>query len=1075
MRILKHVLAIVVSSILSLQVCSTAQAANADGKWYYDNTQDDRWWNENNWVNRYIPNGANRTAELIGNEHYQAFIEIHSNDPAITLGGLYFSGSTYFSFCNWGSLTLRSTSGQPFIYTHADAEIGGSRSLEGTNGFVKKGSGFLFLGGNGQHSLSGNILVQEGTLASSEPDTWDDDISITVNAGARYQIAGDSADQFGSISGSGTLDLYVSRDSSSSWIKVGADNSSKEFSGLIKGEGSLGKTGTGTMTISGANTFTGKTWVEQGTLSLTNSNALGKSTVELSSGFDLNGLNHTFGGIAGSANFAMASNSVLTVGTNNKDTTYSGVLSGNDASLVKVGSGTLTLTGNNSFTGGTILKEGKLCVNRKSNLNLANSKLTIDGGILRTEGVGITSLNDDQIVWGASGGGFDVGVVLDLSANLSGNGKFVKQGDGELTLLGDNSGMTGDVHVQGGKVILNGSQNSIGDASLVTIDSGATLEFDWNQPSERIGGLSGGGTLYLGNDGELTVGDHRDTEFSGIIRGDIDDQWDISGKLIKVGSGRLTLSGESNRYNRGTEIREGTLSIGKESNLGMLEDNALIFNGGVLEITGTDLSSISRNITWGDGGAGFDIADASHTVSVSQAVTGNGGFTKRGAGTVVLSGNNTYKGETLVESGTLRLIGGNGSGTGRIEVFNGATLRAGINDSLAGYTHVQVNSGGLFVVEGGEDFGALSGAGNVNLNGYNIAFGFNDADTTFSGSISGNGIVKKYGDGLVTLSGANTCTNGLWVREGSLRLSGDNSGLVGTIEVYNAATLFAGQGNSLGANTHVQVQAGGLFDVDDHESFGGLSGAGAVNLHSYGLVVGFDDTDREFSGGISGSGYLGKAGSGTFTLSGNNQYSGYTRIQGGVLVAASDNALGTGTVYLDGGELVIADGVTISNRLDCTRYSGGAISGTGFIASSITLGNGSIVRPGNSPGILTVDGDFALDASSIIEIELGGLSRGDEYDALVITGNAVFHGTLDVSLFNGFSVNVGDAFDILDFASVSGEFSELILPELEEGVYWDTSRLYTTGEVSVTDVPEPGTMTLLALGGLALIRRRRSA
>ncbi|MBT3199476.1 MAG: PEP-CTERM sorting domain-containing protein [Phycisphaerales bacterium] len=1156
-----------------------------------------------------------------------------------------------------------------------------------------------------QRDLSGNILVENGELQTAENNAWSDNLSITINENASYCSYGKSTDQFGNIGGAGTLNLYRDSDASDSWIRVGADNANTEFSGLIKGAGSLGKTGTGTMTISGANTFTGRAWVEQGTMSLTNPLALQKSTVELSSRFDLNGLDHTFGGISGGGNFTMSDNSILTVGKNNKDTTYSGVLSGNEASLAKTGNGTLTLTKDNTYTGGTVLNGGALAISEKSQINLSSSnKLTFDGGILRVNGDEFGTLYNDQFVWGAGGGGFYIEYLenyFSVSKSLTGGGKLTKQGGGYLILTGDNSAMSGDVHVQRGTLQLRhyrpgqvnytSEQNRIGDTSLVTIDSGATILFDFSKPFERIGALAGGGAIDLGTDGEIIVGDARTTEFSGILMGDIEDEGDVSGKLTKVGTGTLTLSG-NNRHNRGTEIREGTLSIGKSSNLSIFSDNPLIFSGGMLQITGANIASINHPITWGNNGVGFDIVEATHTLTVSDAVTGNGGLIKRGAGTLALTGNNTYQGDTIIESGTLQLTGSNGSGTEKIEIRNNATLRAGINNSLGGSTHVQVDEGGSFIVEGGEDFARLSGAGNVYLNSHNIAFGFDDADATFSGTISGSGIIKKYGTGVQLFSGANTSTGGAIVYEGTLNLTGDNENLVGTIAVRDRAVLRAGAGDSLGDQTRVEVNAGGVFKMDGNERFGSLSGSGTANRDGHELNVGTDDSDTTFSGTMLTSGSLVKSGTGTMTLSGDDSLAGSATISGGALrltgnnggwdatVTVRDGATlragqsdslglqthvvlqaggtfimedgeafgsvsgggdieteghdlgvthdddnvfsgslkgsgsfykhGTGTLTFSGdnsahtGPLVITDGlvditdgtfkcsellvghdaqaalnisgatlratsttrfgrdagasgnveigadssltfdsylvvayagtaqvdqnagsVLVDNNMplyigersdsdgtynlnagslhvtgdlciggnsgsaggegiltvgesailtvdgELKLWSGGTLDGKGSLAANVT--NAGTLAPGQSPGLMTIDGDYTQDAAATLEIELAGLMRGSEYDALVITGAATLGGTLEVKLLGGFAPANGDRFDILDWASRNGgsEFDTLILPLLDADQYWDISDLYTDGEIAAA--PEPATMSLLALGGLAMLRRRR--
>src|SRR5690606_26276905 len=107
-----------------------------------------------------------------------------------------------------------------------------------------------------------------------------------------------------------------------------------------------------------------------------------------------------------------------------------------------------------------------------------------------------------------------------------------------------------------------------------------------------------------------------------------------------------------NTYAGGTILAGGVLSVSSEANLGAA-DGALTFDGGILQVTGEDFTETTRDIMWGNSGGGFDIASAANTFTVSQSLSGNGGLSKLGAGTLVLTGANSYTGGTRVEAGTL--------------------------------------------------------------------------------------------------------------------------------------------------------------------------------------------------------------------------------------------------------------------------------------------------------------------------------------------------------------------------------------------------------------------------------------
>jgi len=123
--------------------------------------------------------------------------------------------------------------------------------------------------------------------------------------------------------------------------------------------------------------------------------------------------------------------------------------------------------------------------------------------------------------------------------------------------------------------------------------------------------------------------------------------------------------------------------------------------------------------------------------------------------------------------------------------------------------------------------------------------------------------------------------------------------------------------------------------------------------------------------------------------------------------------------------------------------------------------------------MLEISGAYTQSAGAGLAIGIGGRIRGNDYDALLVGGQASLDGALTVTLAGDFSPTDGDRFDILDWGSLAAEsaFETIHLPDLKPGLTWDIDALYTSGELRV--VLEPSTLCLLALGGLALMRRRR--
>jgi len=156
------------------------------------------------------------------------------------------------------------------------------------------------------------------------------------------------------------------------------------------------------------------------------------------------------------------------------------------------------------------------------------------------------------------------------------------------------------------------------------------------------------------------------------------------------------------------------------------------------------------------------------------------------------------------------------------------------------------------------------------------------------------------------------------------------------------------------------------------------------------------------------------------------------------------------------GEIAIRnDWLTTGGTLDCME---GTCSGSGTISGDVNNSGGTI-SPGNSPGMLAIEGDFTQGDDGTLLIELAGT----EHDVLQVGGEVSLDGTLEVSLVDGFQPAPGDTFDIFDFGLITGDFDEIILPALGGSLAWDDSALLAAGSISV--VPEPASL-LFVLGGL---------
>ncbi|TXN01641.1 S8 family serine peptidase [Methylobacterium sp. WL64] len=440
------------------------------------------------------------------------------------------------------------------------------------------------------------------------------------------------------------------------------------------------------------------------------------------------------------------------------------------------------------------------------------------------------------------------------------------------------------------------------------------------------------------------------------------------GSLIKRGGGTLTLTG-TNTYSGGTTLAGGTLSVARDASLGAAAA-PLSFDGGVLQVTGTGFTATSRPITWANGGGGLDIADPANTFTLTQSLTGAGGLAKLGAGTLALSGTNTYAGATTIAAGTLLARGGQA-----------------IGDRSA----VLIGAGATLALADGETVGSLAGQGRVALGSARLTAGGDGSSTTFAGTLDGTGGLTKAGAGTLTLAGANSYTGGTTIAAGTLQVGagGTTGSLVG--DVANAGTLAFDRADAVtfagtvsGTGDLVQRGAGTLTLTGAH-SFTGLTtvAAGGLNLTASASlvspVVTLAGTTLTHAGSLTGG--LTNAGSAltSGTIAGGITNTGSLTATGGTLDGAIRNAgqlAVTGPVSSDAGFANAAGAsLTISGRY--------ALAGGLDNAGTVAIADGGRLVAGRvaNAGLLTV----AAQASVVDDL----LNTGRLVNAGAYTADAV--------------------------------------------------------------------------------------
>ncbi|MCP3469210.1 autotransporter domain-containing protein [Bradyrhizobium sp. CCGUVB1N3] len=393
-----------------------------------------------------------------------------------------------------------------------------------------------------------------------------------------------------------------------------------------------------------------------------------------------------------------------------------------------------------------------------------------------------------------------------------------------------------------------------GNAQL--INNGANTFFDFSGSSGpngdnklSAGSIAGDGTFYLGAI-ELTVGSNNlSTTVSGVIA-DGGYSGATGGSLVKTGTGTLTLTG-TNTYTGGTTFAGGTVSVASEANLGDLA-GSLTFKGGALQITGTTFNTTARTINWSAAGGTFDIADAANNFTVSQGLSG-GGLTKSGAGTLTLTGADTFSGVTIADGKLVFLDTTAGSTT----ITNNAQL-AFYGNSTAGNAII-INSGNVLFdgnstpdnaqlintastavinfwtpgpsSDGKLTAGSIAGNGRFDLNSIELTVGSSNLSTEVTGVLTGDGSATgtsliKVGTGTLTLSGVNTYTGATIVDGGALVVNGSIAAS-SSVTVNSGATL--GGGGTVGTTT---VNAGGTLLAGNGTANSSLTVAGSLALQS---------------------------------------------------------------------------------------------------------------------------------------------------------------------------------------------------------------------------------------------------
>ncbi len=966
------------------------------------------------------------TGSIVGNVTNNATLAFSRSDDVTYAGAISGTGAVTKLAAN--TLTLSGT----HTYTGGTTINGGSLKdgvAQRTDPF---GSGTITINSGGtlfgeRTTFSNSMVISGGTVRDN--NGFGGTYSGTFSLLGDLSIAGANSISFtGAISGPGginnigtvTTKLLGSNTYSGTTtitagiVRVGPttagtlgtgnviNNSTLEFnrtdthsvSNVISGSGSVTKLGTGTLILTGANTYTGATTVSAGTLAISHASGLGGTgagagtTVASGATLDLQGvtvgaetltlnggtLATSTGSSSLSGDVAMGANSTASVAGSQLN--LSGVVSGTGFSLTKTGSGSLIVSGANTYSGGTTISAGTL------QLGAGGATGSILGNVTNNATLAFNRSVDVTFVGAISG----TGAVTKLAANT-------------LTFTGNNS-------YSGGTTI-----------------SAGTLQVG-------TGNTTGSITGDISNSGALTFNRADDLTYSGAIGG--------SGSVTKLAAGVLTLSG-ANTYTGITTISVGTLKAGNATAFGagaisVTSGAALDLNGqtmtstGALTLrsTGIDgggalLNSSSTGATYAGlltlgaassivGGAGMIALSNTGTITgatygltlggsqgggiASIIGTTSGTLNKEGAGTWTLSGANTYTGSTAVTGGGLIITNATGLGTtaGGTTVSSGATLD--LQGVTVGAETLTLNGGTLATTTGTS---SLSGAVTLGADS-TINVAGSASELTISGLVTGARALTKSGTGKLTMSRQNTFSGGLTIAagtaiEGTTYTGSSGPFGSGTVTVQSGATLDLNNYNVYapvtlagGALVNNATSGGtGQGDVSLGVSltadsiFGGsgyMNAFTAITSNGYGLV--FLGTGRKNLSNVNNTLSTIATGSGVGVLNVvNNQALAIGQVTAGGSTYSGINSTGTVSVMTRSGNLTVSQNVVTTS------------TATSYTTPALKLGAGSLSAAGTPTG-----GDVMLSGTPTINVGTGGV-------ALIYSGYATT--SAGRSLLNSFA------------------------------------------------------------------------
>ena len=822
-----------------------------------------------------------------------------------------------------GTLELASNNGVSFgrnTTVSADATIKSDRAAQTLGAGATQTLGTLSIGGQ-TLTIDRGSNVNEGTSGITFG-------AVTLSGAPTFTVNTSSLLTLASVSGTAQN------------IIINGAGDTTVSGAIATTSGSLTKSGNGILTLNGANTFTGGLTINAGTVSLGNTSALNstagsENTVTFGSGstgtLSLNGNDATITSLNTNAtpgttfikNGSASNNATLTIGNStNANSAYAGTIQDGDTgtlALNKAGSGTLTLSGANTYTGATNINNGKLIIS--SSLQGSGDVVINSGGTLSSSNTGTPTSITGKINLNSG--------TLDLTGgSLNALSSFESAGGTLNYTLGNTLAVTGALTLSG---TVNITLAGTFEAKRYELLTFATTD---------VSAVSNTFTVTTTKLGWTVIPAITGTTYSiDIAIASADLNWNLSGDGIWD-----------------TNIADNWYNSKNSSTQAFAGGDAVTFaqsSGGFITISGT-VSPTSTTVNSSDDYT-FESGD----------IAGDGGINKSGTGKLTLSAANTFTGEVVVNAGTLVVGNANalGADTTGTTILSGATLEI-LNDiTLAAEPLTLVGTGVAGVGALTSQPGVHTVSGPITLGGDTLITSQGSAgpDTfTITGNISGSNSTLTIGGSASTAISGNISGTGLALNKtdnGILTLSSSSNTYTGLTSV-NAGTLVAQSATSISPT--VSVSSGAILSLEDNQTLTSLTGSGQVSVadgKTFTLNTG--TSAQSFGGTFNALGVSSftKSGAGKLTLSGEStNLSRDVTVGEGTLKASDNNALGIGTVLIgtggpsSTGTLYVAKDKTISNNITV----GSSVRGTnallaGWDFQTTTTGGTVAAAAPNSP------------------------------------------------------------------------------------------------------------------------------